>query len=191
MIKNKQVSINNLEEVIQGCVKGKRKSQEMLFNIFSKKMFAVCLYYSKNKVEAEDILHNGFLKIFENIKQYKGTGSFEGWVRKIFVNIALENFRNQTFLTAVSDQIEYNYMTEDADIISKLSSEELIKMIQELSPAYRMVFNLYAVEGYSHEEISKKLEIAEGTSKSNLARARKILQNKVRNRFKLSDEIIK
>ena len=185
------MSINNLEEVIQGCVKGKRKSQEMLFNIFSKKMFAVCLYYSKNKVEAEDILHNGFLKIFENIKQYKGTGSFEGWVRKIFVNIALENFRNQTFLTAVSDQIEYDYMTEDADIISKLSSEELIKMIQELSPAYRMVFNLYAVEGYSHEEISKKLEIAEGTSKSNLARARKILQNKVRDRFKLSDEIIK
>ncbi len=185
------MSVNNLEEIIQGCVKGKRKSQEMLFNIFSKKMFAVCLYYSKNKNEAEDILHNGFLKIFENIKQYKGTGSFEGWVRKIFVNIALEKFRNQTFLTAVSDQIEYDYMTEDADIISKLSSEELIKMIQELSPAYRMVFNLYAVEGYSHEEISKKLEIAEGTSKSNLARARKILQNKVRDRFKLSDEIIK
>ena len=185
------MSINNLEEIIQGCVKGKRKSQEMLFNVFSKKMFAVCLYYSKNKVEAEDILHNGFLKIFENIKQYKGTGSFEGWVRKIFVNIALEKYRSQTFLTAVSDQIEYDYMTEDADIISKLSSEELIKMIQELSPAYRMVFNLYAVEGYSHEEISKKLEIAEGTSKSNLARARKILQNKVRDRFKLSDEIIK
>ncbi|MCD4773746.1 MAG: RNA polymerase sigma factor [Bacteroidales bacterium] len=180
--------MNNLEEVIQGCVKGKRKSQEMLFNIFSKKMFAVCLYYSKNKDEAEDILHNGFLKIFENIKQYKGRGSFEGWVRKIFVNTALEKFRSQTFLTAVNDQIEYDYMTEDADIISKLSSEELIKMIQELSPAYRMVFNLYAVEGYSHEEISKKLEIAEGTSKSNLARARKILQKKVRNRFTLSEK---
>ena len=154
-------------------------------------MFAVCLYYSKNKDEAEDILHNGFLKVFENIKQFKGRGSFEGWLRKIFVNTALEKFRNQTFLTAVSDQIEYNYITEDADIISKLSSEELIEMIQELSPAYRMVFNLYAVEGYSHEEISEKLKIAEGTSKSNLARARKILQNKFRERFTISEEKIK
>jgi RNA polymerase sigma-70 factor (ECF subfamily) len=185
------VSINNFEQIIQGCVKGKRKSQEMLFNTFSKKMFAVCLYYSKNKEEAEDILHNGFLKVFENIKQFKGRGSFEGWLRKIFVNTALEKFRNQTFLTAVSDQIEYNYITEDADIISKLSSEELIEMIQELSPAYRMVFNLYAVEGYSHEEISEKLKIAEGTSKSNLARARKILQNKFRERFTISEEKIK
>ncbi len=154
-------------------------------------MFAVCLYYSKNKDEAEDILHNGFLKVFENIKQFKGRGSFEGWLRKIFVNTALEKFRNQTFLTAVSDQIEYDYITEDADIISKLSSEELIEMIQELSPAYRMVFNLYAVEGYSHEEISEKLKIAEGTSKSNLARARKILQNKFRERFTISEEKIK
>ena len=154
-------------------------------------MFAVCLYYSKNKDEAEDILHNGFLKVFENIKQFKGRGSFEGWLRKIFVNTALEKFRNQTFLTAVSDQIEYNYITEDADIISKLSSEELIEMIQELSPAYRMVFNLYAVEGYSHEEISEKLKIAEGTSKSNLARARKILQNKFRERFTISEKKIK
>jgi len=154
-------------------------------------MFAVCLYYSKNKDEAEDILHNGFLKVFENIKQFKGRGSFEGWLRKIFVNTALEKFRNQTFLTAVSDQIEYNYITEDADIISKLSSEELIEMIQELSPAYRMVFNLYAVEGYSHEEISEKLKIAEGTSKSNLARARKILQNKFRERFTISEEKMK
>jgi len=154
-------------------------------------MFAVCLYYSKNKEEAEDILHNGFLKVFENIKQFKGRGSFEGWLRKIFVNTALEKFRNQTFLTAVSDQIEYNYITEDADIISKLSSEELIEMIQELSPAYRMVFNLYAVEGYSHEEISEKLKIAEGTSKSNLARARKILQNKFRERFTISEKKIK
>lgn len=185
------MSINNLEEIIQGCAKGKRESQEMLFNTFSKKMFAVCLYYSKNKDEAEDILHNGFLKIFENIKQYKGRGPFEGWVRKIFVNTALEKYRKQTFLTAVNDQIEYEYMIEDADIISKLSSEELIKMIQELSPAYRMVFNLYAVEGYSHDEISKQLKISEGTSKSNLARARKILQNKFRERFTVSEKKIK
>lgn len=185
------MSINNLEEVIRACVKGKRNSQEVLFNTFSKKMFAVCLYYSKNRDEAEDVLHKGFLKVFENIKQYKGKGSFEGWMRKIFVNTALEKFREKTYLTAVNNQIEYEYLTEEADIISKLSSEELIKIIQELSPAYRMVFNLYAVEGYSHKEIGKKLGIAEGTSKSNLARARKILQNKVRNSFSVSEKKIK
>jgi len=149
-------------------------------------MYAVCLYYSKDKDDAEDLLHNGFIKVFQKIEQFKGSGPFEAWIRRVFMNTALELYRKKRILYSINEDIDYPEYIEDADVVSQLSTDELIKLIQELPPAYQMVFNLYAIEGYSHKEISKMLDIAEGTSKSNLARARMNLQKKVINHFKLS-----
>ena len=168
------------------CRKGKRKAQEQLYRAFAAKMFAVCLYYSKNKDDAEDLLHNGFIKVFQKIDQFKGDGPFEAWIRRVFMNTALEQYRKKSILYSINENIDYPDYTDDADIISQLSTNEIINLIQELSPAYQMIFNLYVIEGYTHKEISDLLGIAEGTSKSNLARAKAILQKKVIKQFKIS-----
>ncbi len=180
-----------LLEIINNCKKGKRESQQQLYNAFSGKMYAVCLYYSKNKDDAEDLLHNGFIKVFQKIDQFKGKGPFEAWIRRIFMNTALEAYRKAKNLYSINDEVGYNEYREEADVISLMTNEELIQLIQSLTPAYRMVFNLYAIEGYSHKEISEMLGITEGTSKSNLARARNILQKKVISEFKLSGRKLK
>jgi RNA polymerase sigma-70 factor (ECF subfamily) len=145
-------------------------------------MFGVCLQYSNDSEEAKDILQEGFIKVFRNLKQFKGKGSFEGWIRKIFINTALERFRGKVNLIPVEEPIEIPTANLSDKIISELSAHDLLQMIQELSPQYRLVFNLYAIEGYTHVEISKKLKISVGTSKSNLSRARAILQEKVKTR---------
>jgi len=176
----------DLSDIVKACKKGNRKAQEQLYNAFASKMYAVCLYYSKDKDDAEDLLHNGFIKVFQKIEQFKGDGPFEAWIRRVFMNTALELYRKKRILYSINEDIDYPEYIEDGDAVSQLSTSELIKMIQELPPAYQMVFNLYAIEGYSHKEISKMLDIAEGTSKSNLARARMNLQKKVMNQFKLS-----
>lgn len=152
----------------------------MLYEHFSGQMFAVCLRYSGSAEDAQDVLHEGFLKIFEKIRQFKFKGSFEGWVRKIMVNTALEKFRNQYKVISIQENaFEYDSRGSE-DITDNLTAKELLVLIQDLSPQYRMVFNLYAIEGYSHKEISDLLNISEGTSKSNLSRARIILQDKVK-----------
>lgn len=175
------------QKIIEGCINGKSKAQQELFNHFADEMFGVCLYYSPNRSDAEDTLHEGFLKVFQNIKSFKGEGSFKGWIRRILVNTALEKFRKKNRLYLLDDQ-PFNPVEDfsSSDIISDLSADDLIKLIQELTPQYRMVFNLYALEGLSHKEIAEKLNISEGTSKSNLARARVILQNKVKAHFYVS-----
>lgn len=151
----------------------------MLYEQFSGQMFGVCLRYSGSAEDAQDVLHEGFLKIFEKIKQYKFKGSFEGWVRKIMVNTALEKFRNQYKVISIQDNAyEFNSRSSE-DLTDNMTAKELMALIQDLSPQYRTVFNLYAIEGYSHKEIGDLLNISEGTSKSNLSRARTILQEKV------------
>lgn len=179
----------HLEDIINGCKKGKRQSQELLYRQFAGKMFAVCLYYAGNKTEAEDFLHNGFIKVFENIKQYQKKGAFEGWMRKIFMHTALEKYRQKRHLR-FSDQVEENQFPESnqEDALSKISTDDLMLIIQQLSPAYRMVFNLFAIEGYSHKEISALLDISEGTSKSNLSRARMQLQKQVKVHFEINTD---
>lgn len=152
----------------------------MLYEKYSGVMFGVCLRYSGSKQDAEDILHEGFLKIFEKIQQFKSLGSFEGWMRKIMVNTALERYRNQyKVVNMAGDATEYEQTGYD-DLSVNLTAKELMSFIQDLSPQYRIVFNMYAIEGYSHKEISDTLNISEGTSKSNLSRARSILQEKVK-----------
>ena len=178
-----------LEIIIKGCISGDRKSQGLLYNLYSDEMFGVCLYYSKDYTEAEDNLHDGFMKVFQKIGQFEFKGSLAGWIRRVMVNTALEKFRKQHLLYAVGDDYESSGDITPENVISDLSANDLIKLIRELTPQYRMVFNLYAIEGYSHKEISEILGISEGTSKSNLARARNVLQAKVKKYFYISDNI--
>lgn len=169
----------DLNEMVRMCKKGKRDAQQRLYKQLSPKLFGVCLRYAKDRTEAEDILQEGFLKIFSKIDTYRFDGSFEGWARRIVVNSAIERYRKMNLMYTVSEIREYDTQFSASDVLSEISYNELLDMIQELTPQYRTVFNLYAIEGYSHQEISKMLDISEGTSKSNLSRARCILQEKV------------
>jgi RNA polymerase sigma factor (sigma-70 family) len=169
-----------LNQLIQECCKGNRQSQSRLYNYLAPKMFVVCQRYSKSREEAEEILHEGFVKMFEHLQQYKFAGAFEGWVRKIMVNCALQKFRKKTQLHAVVniDDTSMQY-SDNENISAQLSAKELLLLVQKLPPAYQMVFNLYVFEGMKHREIAEMLGISEGTSKSNLSDARAILQKAV------------
>jgi RNA polymerase sigma factor (sigma-70 family) len=173
--------LSEIKEILRGCLEGNRRDQELLYRRYAAKLYAVCLQYSNNDEEARDILQEGFIKIFENLVSYKHEGSFEGWMRKITVNTALEKFRNKHNLYKVED-IDSIHETEsepENNDYSGLEANDLMNLIRELPPKYRMVFNLYAIEGYSHKEIASMINISEGTSKSNLSRARVILQRRV------------
>jgi RNA polymerase sigma-70 factor (ECF subfamily) len=170
--------IDDISKIIEGCKRGNRNAQEKLYNKYSKLMFGLCLRYSNNYDEAKDILHEGFIRIFKYIDQLRDINAFEAWMKKIMVNSALEKYRNKMQTNSLIDAAEKNI--DNYSIEAELSEKELLKMVQELSPQYRLVFNLYAIEGYSHKEISDMLNISEGTSKSNLSRARAILQEKIK-----------
>lgn len=175
---------DNLEHIIKGCVAGKSASREMLYKMYSDKMWGVCLRYTKDYDEAKDVLQEGFIKVFDKIGQYEGRGHFEGWLRKIMVNTALAEYRKKRYLNIDtvynSDKDEESFEQIECDI----SVAELLEIIKELPSQYKLVFNLYAIEGYSHKEIAEMLNISEGTSKSNLSRARDILKKKVSVLFK-------
>lgn len=165
--------------LLNGCLKHKRESQYQLYKLLSSKMFGVCLRYASCSNEAEDILQEGFTKLFMNLDKYRGDGSFEGWARRIFVNTAIEQYRRNSKLFSVVD-VEVASKEETTDTIdTHLNREDLLNLIQELSPGYRAIFNLYNIEGYSHREIAEILDISEGTSKSQLSRARSILQKRI------------
>lgn len=163
--------------LVKGCITGERSSQAKLYNLYAPKMFAVCMRYARNREEAEEIMQEGFMRVFTYIKQFKGAGSMEGWIRKIMVNCALLRYQKKIHLAPVFElNIEQCNTADDADIISNINAKELLKLIQTLTPAYRMVFNLYVFEGMKHREIAEVLGISEGTSKSNLSDARTVLQ---------------
>lgn len=177
--------MNNYSNIIKACLKGDRASQKRFYQIFADKMYGVCFRYTNNEDEAKDILQDGFIKVFLNLKKFNNKGSLEGWIRRIIVNTALERFRDKKYLFAVKMESGYERDEKEYDhIISEISANDLLKLIQELTPQYRTVFNLYAIEGYSHKEISEKLNIKEGTSKSNLSRAREILKDKVKEYYR-------
>lgn len=167
-------------DLIKGCIAGDRRMQEELYRRFASKMYAVCLRYANNADDAQDLLQEGFIKVYRNLHRFRAEGSFEGWIRRVFVNTSIEHFRKKsTKMLMVTDKEESNI--EDADItaLQRLAEKDIINIIQELSPGYRTVFNLYVVEGYSHKEIGDLLGISEGTSKSQLARAKGVLQKKI------------
>lgn len=147
--------------------------------MFAPKMFGVCLRYAKDRTEAEDNLQDGFVKVFSNIGSFRHEGSFEGWVRRIMVNISLSKYRKQHILYPSEDMTQYESVQVADDVMAEIGAEELLGLIQQLPPRYRLVFNLFVMEGMNHQEVSEKLGISVGTSKSNLARARNILKRKV------------
>lgn len=191
-MKEEHLIMEETRNLIEGCLRGERHAQSSLYNLLSKKMFVVCLRYSKNREEAEEILQEGFMKVFQFIHQYKNTGSFEGWVRKIMMNCALQRYRSKSDLHAVIniDLVKEENLANDENAFSKIGAKELLLMVQRLSPAYRMVFNLYVFEGLKHREIAELLNISEGTSKSNLSDARVLLQKAVNNSIQSSQNIL-
>jgi RNA polymerase sigma factor (sigma-70 family) len=171
--------LENLDQLINDCKAGKRTAQAQLYELFAPKLFGVCLRYSRDETEAEDTLHEGFITIFNKIGQFSFKGSFEGWMKRIVVNISLEKCRTRFRMTTVEDISIYESSSINEDVYAELNANHLLGMIRSLSPRYQAVFNLYAIDGYTHKEIAEILGIDEGTSKSNLSRARKILQDKI------------
>ena len=172
-------------QLIEGCVNNNREAQYKLYNLMSGKMFAVCLRYAKNREAAEDILQDGFVKVFTNIEKFRGDGSFEGRVRRIIVNTAVEYYRKSAKMYPVVNVDDVNKDIPWQDTGDNLELEDVMNMINNLSTGYRTIFNLYVVEGYSHKEIADMLQINEGTSKSQLARARYLLMEMVKNSEKV------
>jgi RNA polymerase sigma-70 factor (ECF subfamily) len=169
----------SLNQLIENCKINDTKAQGELYKLYASKLFPICLKYSRNYAEAEDNLQDAFLTIFNKIKQYKNKGSFEGWIKRITINTALQQYRNEKVFDIVSENIseEIDIEVDEEDI----SLKYLLQIIQELPDRYRLVFNLYVLDGYSHNEIADMLKINVGTSKSNLARARQILKQTIEN----------
>ncbi len=167
----------SLKQLIHNCKKQDIKAQEQLYRLYANKLFAVCLKYSSSYQQAEDNLQDGFMTIFDKIRQYQDKGSFEGWMKRIMINTTLQKYRKQTVFEIFNE----DHLKEPAIEIDEedISVDYLLNIIQDLPDRYRQVFNLYALDGFSHKEISEMLQISTGTSKSNLARARMILKEKI------------
>lgn len=164
------------DELIQGCLKRERNSQKQLYDTFSSKMYGICYRYVKDPMLAEDVLVTAFTKIFEKIDQFKGDGSFEGWIRRIMVNESLTCLRRNRTMYVETDLESADRQPDYDNLSDHLHVEDLMTMIESLPAGYRIVFNMYAIDGYSHKEIADHLGISENTSKSQLSRARVYLQ---------------
>ena len=172
------LSINNSNEhdLIRACVRKERWAQQVLYEEFYSTLMAVCLRYTKNEDEALDLLHESFIKIFRSINKYQVGTSLGAWMRRITVNTAIDHYRKNTRRRTEDIDLAFDLSSQDADAVSKCSEKEILAAIQRLTPAYQTVFNLYIIEGYSHKEIAKELNITESTSRSNLVKARAKLQ---------------
>lgn len=167
------------QHVIEGCKRNDRHAQRFVYEHYSSKMYALCCRYVKDKMEAEDVLVTAFTKVFDRISQFKGEGSFEGWIRRIIVNESLTYLRRNKSMYVETDVEEADREPDYAQLNNELEAEDLRKLIAELPTGYRIVFNLYAIDGFSHQEIADQLGITESTSKSQLSRARTLLQKKL------------
>ncbi|HJS01558.1 MAG TPA: sigma-70 family RNA polymerase sigma factor [Flavobacterium sp.] len=166
-----------IDQLINDCKKGNTKAFEQIYRLLSPKIFAVCLKYSRSYEEAQDNLQEGFIILYEKINQFHFKGSFEGWAKRVVINHILQQYRNQGIFEIISENLPDDSEIEVDE--EQVSLDFLTKIIQELPDRYRLVFNLYVMDGYSHKEIAEMLEINIGTSKSNLARAKAILKNKI------------
>ena len=167
------------QEIIQGCIKQNRHCQQALFNLYATNFMTICLRYANSQMEAEDMMQEGFIAIFKNIEQFKNNGSFGGWLRRIIVNSALGVLRKNKFYFSEIDDNTNNFSSIDAYSYSNLGEEDLLKLINNLPKGYKIVFNLNIIEGYSHDEIAKMLDIQPATSRSQLVKARKVLQQQI------------
>jgi RNA polymerase sigma factor (sigma-70 family) len=166
-----------IEELINRSKAGERKAQELLYRQFASKMLGVCMRYATDKMEAEDMLQGGFIKMFTKLEDYRGDGSFEGWLRRIMVYSSIEYYRKHHKMVQMMDVADMgDEPSVNPSAMATISAQDLMRLINQLSPGYKMVFNLYAIEGYSHREIAGMMGITEGASKSQLSRARSILK---------------
>jgi RNA polymerase sigma factor (sigma-70 family) len=170
---------NTIDSLLEGCKKCDRKAQESLYKTLASRMMGVCIRYAKDTNEAEDVLQMGFVKVFQKVSEFRGEGSFEGWIRRIMVNTAIESYRKNLRNLNVVDIDEVYDQPQSTFDMNGLELKDLLKLVQQLSNGYRLVFNMYVIEGYSHKEIAGQLGITEGASKSQLSRARAILKNKI------------
>lgn len=180
--------LEDLSQLIRECAAGKAKAQASLYRLFAPKMFGVCLRYSRDQTEAEDNLQEGFIRAFEKMSSFRHEGSFEGWLRRIMVNVSMQKFRKQHQLYLIDDMSSFESVEEPDSPDWNLKATDLMKLVQELPPRYRMVFNLYVFEEMNHKDIARELNISEGTSKSNLARARMILKIRVKKELLNNEE---
>jgi RNA polymerase sigma-70 factor (ECF subfamily) len=188
-----EINVENkehLKELISGCIKNDRRSQEELFKLFYGKMLGVCMRYARDRDTAEEMLQEGFIKIFDKLEAFDYKGSFEGWMRRIVSNTAIDNIRKSKKNPLLTDNDEdfklggSDPMVENEELqFVGLKAEIALEAIQNLSPAYRAVFNLYVMEEYTHKEIAEILGISEGTSKSNLSKAKMNLQRTLKEKF--------
>lgn len=177
-------------DLISACIRKERWAQKALYEEHYPKMMGVCLRYAGNQDEALDILHEGFIKVFKNLHRYEPGTSLNSWIRRIMVNTAIDYYRKMVRRRTEDIESAYNVSTPDADALSQLSEKEILEAIQELSPAYRAVFNLYIIEGYSHKDIAELLNITESTSRSNLVKARIKLQEALLRKHGASQEYL-
>jgi len=168
-----------IDDLVKRCKAGERKAQELLYKQFAAKMLGVCMRYATDKMEAEDMLQNGFIRVFQKMQDYRGEGSFEGWVRRIMVHSSIEYYRKHHKMMQVVEIDVTNEPSVNPLAAANLDAKDLLALIQQLAPGYRIVFNLYAIEGYSHKEIGEIVGISEGASKSQLSRARAILKEQI------------
>ena len=170
----------NEQQLIEGCRKGDRRAQKELYDTYSRKMMGVCLRYVDDRETARDLLQDGFVKVFTGLDSYAGSGSFEGWMRRIFVNCALEYLRRSDVLREATDlENTAELIHPDSSAISDLSAAELMRLVSELPTGFRTVFNMFAIEGYSHKEIGEMLGITESTSRSQYTLAKQLLQRRI------------
>jgi RNA polymerase sigma factor (sigma-70 family) len=178
----------NEQEIISGCIDGKRISQKMLYDHYASKMLGVCMRYAKDRAEAEDMLQEGFIKVFQNISRFKNEGSFEGWIRRIMVFTAINMFKYRTRKFQENLDMEGYDAPYDDHVVEKIAAKEIVALIQQMPEGYRVIFNLYAIEGYTHKDIGQMLGIAEGTSKSQYARARQYMQQVLAKHYHILNE---
>ena len=171
-------------DLIRGCLQNNPSMQKMLYDKYAAKLYGIALRYAHEQEEAKDILQDGFVKVFQNLSKYKGTGAFEGWLRRIIVNTAIEHYRKKNNTYEIQDTHEVSVTDRDISALDKMAAADILNMVKALPNGYRTVFNLFAIEGYSHKEIAEMLNISEGTSKSQYARAKGLLQEKIKNHEK-------
>ena len=189
IFKGQNIVNTHLKRLIDGCLANDRACQKEIYALFSPSMMSLCLRYTKDRQEAEEVLQDGFLQMYRRIQQFKNTGTFEGWLRKIMINCALQKYRrisNRFRKVVISEELYY--LPSDLSVSYQLQEKELIRLIQSLPPACRLVFNLYVFEGLKHREIARLLEISEGTSKSNLFDARNILKKQLKREFQIANK---
>jgi RNA polymerase sigma-70 factor (ECF subfamily) len=183
--KNYHVDVKDTEAgMVQGCLNEERWAQKKMYESHYGKMMGVCLRYSNNREDAKDIINEGFIKVFRYLHRYKIGTSLEGWIRRIMINTAIDFYRKEVRHRTEDIDNAYGASSKEADAISRYSAKEILQVIQKLPPSYRAVFNLYAIEGFSHREVAQQLGISESTSRSNLVKVRTKLKSLLNKLYK-------